>query len=233
MDVFRKTVGDWSGRQVLLVNWMERSLGRPAIWSMLNTKALAYTQAAQPTSICQADFRYSTTPTATDPELDDQFRINSVVYRVTLAARGGIPNVEILNLPQSINTAADAVWMGERITLSNILLSRILNKLRDDKAVAGRQAERTAPVAPTPIQPQSRPRNVVSALAETFGQYNNELEAEMRRQGAGDIVDAERARRAALTPKERAAEDAWNLGPRKGETMCREEHGVTRCKTGR
>ncbi|MCW2391914.1 hypothetical protein M2336_000299 [Sphingobium sp. B1D7B] len=241
MESFRNTVGEWSRRQVILVNWMERSHGRPATWSVLNAKFLTHIPAASASnqnrhhqaSICQADFRYSTVPAATGPELDDQFRINSIVYRATPAERGGSPTVEILSLPQSINTPTDAVAMGERITLSNISLSRIFEKMREDRAQSNRQAPSTAPAKPATTHPQGRPGNVVSAMTETFGQYNRELEAEMRRQGAGDIVDAERSRRAALTPKDRAAEDAWNLGPRKGETMCREEHGVTRCKTGR
>lgn len=76
------------------------------------------------------------------------------------------------------------------------------------------------------------PKNVLEAMVGAQQAYEAQTDVELRRQGYGEMLDKEKARRARLTPAQRAKEDAWNRGPAPGETLCIEEAGVKRCKTG-
>ena len=238
---FKAQMLSWSMQQTILANRVQRGdegqLRGPS-WIVQNAHALPTypsgdASRASEVYWCEADFKYWAIPLAMMSKTEHQFTIEKVAYTVRPTARGQTqPVVELRNLPDSINTDEKFIGMSDRLSIAG---HRVSDLLPIRKAQAEAKAPTSRPSAPAPVKqstpPPSRPRNVLEGLAQIGEQYENEFEGEMRRQGMGNIVDAEKARRAKLTPKQRAAEDAWDIGPRKGETMCREENGITRCKT--
>lgn len=237
---FKAQMLNWSMQQAILAKRVEsghEKYLRGPWWIMQNAHALPTYPSGDASRAgqvywCEADFKYWAIPMAMMSKTEHQFTIEKVAYTVRPSARGlAQPVVELRNLPDSMNTDEKFMGMIDRLSIAGYRASTIL-------AIGKAQAAKTSPgrsSAPVPVKQNSspsRPRNVAEGLAQIGEQYENELEGEMRRQGMGNIVDAEKARRGKLTPKQRAAEDAWDIGPRKGETMCREENGITRCKTG-
>lgn len=165
---------------------------------------------------CDADFEYRSLMAITGFNLRKKFLFNKAVFTVADYHRpDGSVIVTLQEIPERVD-AHNYAELQDRLVIGGFTVAQLVEM----------EARRDMPSS------VRKPQNTAEALMQAQQAYDQQLEGVLRSEGYGEVIDAEKARRSKMTPEERAAEDAWNRGPRKGQTICRTDGSITRCKTG-